>query len=76
MKEIEVKKHREMIVVVSALVDEKDETQIHIETKVFANEPYSYLDDCVACVMIEIGEKIRKNVKEKEAKKNNETGAG
>lgn len=27
MKEIEVKKHREMIVVVSALVDEKDETQ-------------------------------------------------
>ena len=60
----------------SALVDEKDETQIHIETKVFANEPYSYLDDCVACVMIEIGEKIRKNVKEKEAKKNNETGAG
>ena len=76
MKDIEVKKHREMIVVVSALVDEKDETQIHIETKVFANGPYSYLDDCVACVMIEIGEKIRKNVKEKEAKKNNETGAG
>lgn len=72
MKEIEVKKHREMIVVVSALVDEKDETQIHIETKVFANEPYSYLADSVAAVMIEIGENTRKNVKEEESK-NNET---
>lgn len=64
MKEIEVKKHREMIVVVSALVDEKDKTQIHIETKIFANEPYSYLADSVAAVMIEIGENTRKNVKE------------
>lgn len=72
MKEIEVKKHREMIVVVSALVDEKDETQIHIETKIFANEPYSYLADSVAAVMIEIGENTRKNVKEEESK-NNET---
>ena len=35
MEDIEVKKHREMIVVVSALVDEKDETQIHIEAKSF-----------------------------------------
>ena len=61
-----------MIVVVSALVDEKDETQIHIETKIFANEPYSYLADSVAAVMIEIGENTRKNVKEEESK-NNET---
>ena len=70
MKDIEVKKHREMIVVVSALVDEKDETQIRIEAKVFANEPYSYLADSVAAVMIEIGENTRKNVKEEEAKHN------
>ena len=69
MKEIEVKKHREMIVVVSALVDEKDETQIRIETGVFADKPYSYLADSVAAVMIERGENIRKNVKEEEAKK-------
>ena len=58
-----------MIVVVSALVDEKDETQIHIETGVFADKPYSYLADSVAGVMIGIGENIRKNVKEEEAKK-------
>lgn len=64
MKEIEVKKHREMIIVVSALVDEKDETQIHIETNVFADKPYSYLADNVAGVMIGIGESIRENVKE------------
>lgn len=70
MEDIEVKKHREMIVVVSALVDEKDETQIHIEAKIFANKPYSYLEDCVAATMIEIGESIRKNVKEEEVKKN------
>ena len=69
MKEIEVKKHREMIVVVSALVDEKDETQIHIETNVFADKPYSYLADSVAGVMIGIGEKIRKSVKDDEVKK-------
>lgn len=74
MKEIEVKKHREMIVVVSALVDEKDETQIHIEAKIFANKPYSYLADSVAAVMIEIGENTRKNVKEEA--KHNENGAG
>lgn len=68
-KEIEVKEHREMIVVVSALVDEKDETKIHIEAKVFADKPYSYLADSVAGVMIGIGEKIRKSVKDDEAKK-------
>ena len=64
MKEIEVKKHREMIVVVSALVDEKDETQIHIEAKIFANKPYSNLADSVADTLIKIGEAIRKDVKE------------
>ena len=64
MKDIEVKKHREMIVVVSALVDEKDKTQIHIETKIFANEPYSYLADNVAGALIGIGKSIRKDVKE------------
>ena len=69
MKDIEVKKHREMIVVVSALVDEKDETQIHTEVGVFVDEPYSYLADSVAGVMIGIGEKIRKSVKNDEAKK-------
>ena len=69
MKDIEVKKHREMIIVVSALVDEKDETQIHIETNVFADKPYSYLADSVAGVMIGIGEKIRKSVKDDEVKK-------
>lgn len=73
MKEIEVKKHREMIVVVSALVDEKDETQIHIETGVFVNDPYSYLADSVAATIIGMGEKIRKNIKGVEAKKKNET---
>ena len=64
MKEIEVKKHREIIVVVSALVDEKDETQIHIETGVFADKPYSYLADNVAGALIGIGESVRKDVKE------------
>ena len=73
MKEIEVKKHREMIVVVSALVDEKDETQIHIETGVFADKPYSYLADSVAGVMIEIGESLRRDVKEQK-EDDNETG--
>lgn len=53
-----------MIVVVSALVDEKDKTQIHIETKIFANEPYSYLADNVAGALIGIGKSIRKDVKE------------
>mgnify|MGYP001023724771 CR=1 FL=1 len=57
MKEIEVEKHREMLVVVSALVDEL----------------YSYLADSVAADIIGIGEKIRKNIKGEEAKKNNET---
>ena len=64
MKDIEVKKHREMIVVVSALVDAENEAQIHIKTKVFADKPYSYLADSVAGILIGIGESIRKNVKE------------
>ena len=64
MKDIEVKKHREMIVVVSALVDEKDETQIYIEAKIFADKPYSYLADNVAGTLIGIGESIREDVKE------------
>ncbi len=64
MKDIEVKKHREMIVVVSALVDEKDETQIYIEAKVFANKPYSYLADNVAGALIGIGESFRQDIKE------------
>ena len=73
MKDMEVKKHREMIIVVSALVDEKDETQIHIETNVFADKPYSYLADSAADTLIKIGEAIRKDVKEQEEAKNNET---
>lgn len=73
MKEIEVKKHQEKIVVESALVDEKDETQIYTEIDAFVNEPYSYLADSVAATIIGMGEKIRKNIKGVEAKKNNET---
>lgn len=73
MKDIEVKKHREMIVVVSALVDEKDETQIYIEAKVFANEPYSYLADNVAGALIGIGESLRRDVKEQK-EDDNENG--
>lgn len=69
MKKIKVKEHCETIVVVPALVDEKDETQIHTEIGVFVNEPYSYLADSVAGVMIGIGEKIRKSVKDDEVKK-------
>ena len=72
MKEIEVKKHREMIVVVSALVDEKDETKTDVEIKVYSDNPYAYLVDNVAGVLIGIGESFRKNVKEEESK-NNET---
>lgn len=64
MKEIEVKKYREMIVVVSALVDEKDETQIRIKTGVFVDKPYSDLAESVANTLIEIGEAIHKDVKE------------
>jgi len=63
-KEVKVKEHREMIVVVSALVDEKDETQIYIEAKIFADKPYSYLADNVAGTLIGIGESIREDVKE------------
>jgi hypothetical protein len=69
MKEIEVKKHQEKIVVESALVDEKDETQIYTEIDVFVNEPYSYLADSVAATIIGMGEKIHKNIKGAEAKK-------
>ena len=69
MEKIKVKKHREIVVVVSGLIDEKDETQIRIETGVFVDKPYSYLADSVAGVMIGIGEKIRKSVKDDEVKK-------
>lgn len=64
MKDIEVKKHREMIVVVSALVDEKDETKIRIKTGVFVDKPYSNLAESVADTLIRIGEAIYKDVKE------------
>ena len=72
-KEIKVKEHREMIVVVSALVDEKDETQIYIEAKIFADKPYSYLADNVAGTLIGIGESLRRDVKEQK-EDDNETG--
>lgn len=64
MEKIKVKEHREMIVVVSALVDEKDETQIRIETGVFVDKPYSNLAESVADALIRIGEAIHKDVKE------------
>jgi hypothetical protein len=64
MKEIEVKKHREMIVVVSALVDEKDETRTGVEIKVYSDKPYAYLVDNVAGVLIGIGESFRRDIKE------------
>ena len=63
-KEVKVKEHREMIVVVSALIDEKDETKIRIKTGVFVDKPYSDLAESVANTLIEIGEAIHKDVKE------------
>ena len=58
----------------SALVDEKDETQIYIEAKIFADKPYSYLADNVAGTLIGIGESIREDVKEQK-EDDNEKGA-
>ena len=75
MKEIEVKEHREMIVVVSALVDEKDKKKTDVEIKVYSDNPYATLVDNVAGVLIGIGESFRRDVKEEEAKYN-ENGAG
>ena len=69
MKEIEVKKHREMIIVVSALVDEKDKKKTDVEIKVYSDNPYATLVDNVAGVLIGIGESFRRDVKEEEAKK-------
>lgn len=64
MEKIKVKKHREIVVVVSGLIDEKDETQIRIETGVFVDKPYSNLADSVADTLIKIGEAIHRDVKE------------
>ena len=58
-----------MIVVVSACIDEKDETKTDVEIKVYSDNPYTYLVDNVAGVLIGIGENLRKKVKEEEAKK-------
>lgn len=69
MKDIEVKKHREMIIVVSALVDEKDKKKTDVEIKVYSDNPYATLVDNVAGVLIGIGESFRRDVKEEEAKK-------
>jgi hypothetical protein len=64
MKEIEVKKHREMIVVVSALVDEKNKKKTDVDIKVYSDMPYAYLVDNVAGVLIGIGESLRRDIKE------------
>ena len=64
MEKIKVKKHREIVVVVSALIDEKDETQVRIETGVFVDKPYSDLAESVADTLIKMGEAIHKDVKE------------
>lgn len=71
-KEVKVKEHREMIVVVSALIDEKDETKTSVTINVYADEPYAYLVDNVAGVLIGLGESLRRDVKE-ETEDNNET---
>lgn len=63
-KEVKVKEHREMIVVVSALIDEKDETKTGETINVYSDEPYAYLVDNVAGVLIGLGESLRRDVKE------------
>ena len=63
-KEVKVKEHREMIVVVSALIDEKDETKTGVTINVYSDEPYAYLVDNVAGVLIGLGESLRRDVKE------------
>ncbi len=71
-KEVKVKEHREMIVVVSALIDEKDETKTSVTINVYSDEPYAYLVDNVAGVLIGLGESLRRDVKE-ETEDDNET---
>ena len=71
-KEVKVKEHREMIVVVSALIDEKDETKTSVTINVYSDAPYAYLVDNVAGVLIGIGESLRRDVKE-ETEDDNET---
>lgn len=63
-KKVEVKEHREMIVVVSALIDEKDETKTGVTINVYSDKPYAYLVDNVAGVLIGIGESFRRDIKE------------
>ena len=64
MKDRDIKEHRKMIVVVSACIDEKDETKTDVEIKVYSDKPYAYLVDNVAGVLIGIGESFRQDVKE------------
>lgn len=63
-KEVKVKEHREMIVVVSALIDEKDKTKTSVTINVYSDAPYAYLVDNVAGVLIGLGESLRRDVKE------------
>lgn len=74
MKDMEVKKHREMIVVVSALIDEKDKTKTGVTINVYSDNPYAYLVDNVAGVLIGIGESLRRDIKEQK-EDDNEKGA-
>ena len=71
---MEVKKHREMIVVVSALIDEKDKTKTGVTINVYSDNPYAYLVDNVAGVLIGIGESLRRDIKEQK-EDDNEKGA-
>lgn len=63
-KEVKVKEHREMIVVVSALIDEKDKTKTGVTINVYSDNPYAYLVDNVAGVLIGLGESLRRDIKE------------
>ena len=74
MKDRDIKEHRKMIVVVSACIDEKDEAKTDVEIKVYSDNPYAYLVDNVAGVLIGLGESLRRDVKE-ETEDDNETGA-
>lgn len=72
-KEVKVKEHREMIVVVSALIDEKDKTKTGVTINVYSDNPYAYLVDNVAGVLIVLGESLRRDIKEQK-EDDNETG--
>lgn len=72
-KEVKVKEHREMIVVVSALIDEKDKTKTGVTINVYSDKPYAYLVDNVAGVLIGLSESLRRDVKEQK-EDDNETG--